>query len=32
MSANAENLRMAYIRGNELEGLKGGYYVWLGTC
>ena len=30
MSANAENLRMAYIRGNELEGLKGGYYVWLG--
>lgn len=27
-----ENPCMAYIRGNELEGLKGGYYVWLGTC
>lgn len=30
MSANAENLRMAYICGNDMEGLKGGYYVWLG--
>lgn len=30
MSANTENLRMAYVTGNELEGLKGGYYVWLG--
>lgn len=30
MSANTENLRLAYVTGNELEGLKGGYYVWLG--
>ena len=30
MSANTENLRMAYVTGNEQEGLKGGYYVWLG--
>ena len=30
MSANTENLRMAYGTGNEQEGLKGGYYVWLG--
>lgn len=30
MSANTENLRMAYVTGNEEEGLKGGYYVWLG--
>lgn len=30
MSANVENLRMAYICGNDMEGLKGGYYVWLG--
>lgn len=30
MSANTENLRLAYVTGNEQEGLKGGYYVWLG--
>lgn len=30
MSANTDSLRMAYVNGNELEGLKGGYYIWLG--
>lgn len=30
MSANTDSLRMAYVNGNEQEGLKGGYYIWLG--
>lgn len=30
MSLNTDSLRMAYVNGNELEGLKGGYYIWLG--
>ncbi len=30
MSVNTDSLRMAYVNGNELEGLKGGYYIWLG--
>ncbi len=30
MSANTANLRVAYVPGNSSEGLKGGYYVWLG--
>lgn len=30
MSANMDSLRMAYVNGNEQEGLKGGYYIWLG--
>lgn len=30
MSSNLDSLRMAYINGNDLEGLKGGYYIWLG--
>lgn len=30
MSANTDHLRLAYVTGNEEEGLKGGYYVWLG--
>jgi len=29
MSANAETLRVAYVTGNEVEGLSAGYYVWL---
>lgn len=30
MSENTENIRLSYITGNVLEGLKAGYYVWLG--
>ncbi len=30
MSANTETIRMAWLAGNNLEGLKTGYYVWLG--
>lgn len=30
MSSNTEALRLACVNGNELEGLKGGFYVWLG--
>lgn len=30
MSANTEALRIAYVDGNLQQGLKGGYYVWLG--
>lgn len=29
-STNTDSLRMAYVNGNKQEGLKGGYYVWLG--
>ncbi len=29
MSVNADTLRVAYVTGNENEGLSAGYYVWL---
>lgn len=29
MSVNSETLRVAYVTGNEAEGLSAGYYVWL---
>ena len=29
MSANSETLRVAYVTGNEVEGLSAGYYIWL---
>lgn len=30
MSANTQELRVAYVDGNEAEGRNPGYYVWLG--
>lgn len=30
MSANKDNLRLSYVKGNDAEGLKSGYYLWLG--
>ena len=30
MSANTQELRVAYVDGNEAEGRTPGYYVWLG--
>lgn len=29
MSVNADTLRVAYVTGNEAEGLSAGYYIWL---
>lgn len=29
MSVNTDTLRVAYVTGNEAEGLSAGYYVWL---
>ena len=30
IGTDAENLRIAYLAGSTSEGLKGGFYVWLG--